>query len=405
MSHAYFPEDIPGEDILDKLMAKQRLVQGSTASRCIVEVQGKDGDMNEINIPRSYFNHMQCCMWRESATQVVLDHANQLGLWEDLTNILIKSGAFNSYLRIEYWVMSHEPWLIREFRHNNDMNINQCNVQELDWKAYDSKLGPISANDMQFLRTLHGHMKDFYDPIVAEDTDFGYTFKEHLLPVEELNQEEGGNQEGVGEQQDQDDALSEEGSYPGITQASICLQLAGDEARACADKNELPLHPDVTPSILISTGIDLEDQHSPQTCIKAWQKIQVLFMPGASTICDECTNDSVGKLQSPEDIALWLPSQLNGKVTCLHLLGIIEFQLREDKCSYSWVLHGISLIIYSWHSTGASWLAGWVKAGVGLVGFGRKPSVWSGARHVHVHTIGRRKFNCCSKKNSIYYSF
>ncbi|KAI6046793.1 hypothetical protein EDC04DRAFT_2597897 [Pisolithus marmoratus] len=216
MSHAYFPEEIPGEDTLNKLMAKQRLVQGSTASRCIVEVQGKDGDIIEINIPGSYFNHMQCCMWRESATQVVLDHANQLGLWEDLTNTLIKvlwymggifeqiamesckaaaktlqwqSGAFNSYLRIE------------EFRHNNDMNINQCNIQEL-------------ANDMQFLRTLHGHMEDFYDPIVAEDTNFGYTFKEHLLPVEELNQEEGGNQEGVGEQQDQDDALSEESFVP-----------------------------------------------------------------------------------------------------------------------------------------------------------------------------------------------
>jgi len=46
----------------------------------------------------------------------------------------------------------------------------------------------------------------------------------------------------------------------GITQASIRFQLAKEEANTTVDDSKLPLHPDITPSILISAGIDLEDQ-------------------------------------------------------------------------------------------------------------------------------------------------
>ena len=39
------------------------------------------------------------------------------------------------------------------------------------------------------------------------------------------------------------------------------LQLAKDEAKLSMDESkELSLHADVTPSVLISTGIDLEEQ-------------------------------------------------------------------------------------------------------------------------------------------------
>ena len=42
---------------------------------------------------------------------------------------------------------------------------------------------------------------------------------------------------------------------------SVHLQLAKDEATISLDKSmELPLHSDITLSILISTGIDLEEQ-------------------------------------------------------------------------------------------------------------------------------------------------
>jgi len=46
----------------------------------------------------------------------------------------------------------------------------------------------------------------------------------------------------------------------GITLASIRLQLTKDEAVLSAGESEPPLHPDVTPSIFIGTGIDLEEQ-------------------------------------------------------------------------------------------------------------------------------------------------
>jgi hypothetical protein len=45
-----------------------------------------------------------------------------------------------------------------------------------------------------------------------------------------------------------------------VTQASIRLQLAQDEAKAATQETEPPLHPDVTPSVLVGAGIDLEDQ-------------------------------------------------------------------------------------------------------------------------------------------------
>ena len=114
----------------------------------------------------------------------------------------------------------------------------------------------------------------------------------------------------------------------GITQASVCLQLAKDEAKLSAAESEPPLHPDIMPTIFINTGIDLEEQQyvalavyllfslpsyrrrlheaiklGPTTDtqqaqvqehsnllmqhIEAWQQIQVLFMPGMSTLRNE----------------------------------------------------------------------------------------------------------------------
>ena len=46
----------------------------------------------------------------------------------------------------------------------------------------------------------------------------------------------------------------------GIMQASIRMQLVKEEAKVSANESELRLHPDVSLSILIGTGIDLEDQ-------------------------------------------------------------------------------------------------------------------------------------------------
>ncbi|KIM66480.1 hypothetical protein SCLCIDRAFT_21951 [Scleroderma citrinum Foug A] len=142
----------------------------------------------------------------------------------------------------------------------------------------------------------------------------------------------------------------------GITQASIRLQLAKEEARLCVGEGVLPLHSDVTPSVLISTGIDLEEQQQclcdiskREMCmtdaqqarfqqrtnllmrrIEAWYQIQDLFMPGARTLRDEWT-EFTSRLHSPEDVPLFLPLQIHGKAACPRQLEVIEFRLREGQ--------------------------------------------------------------------------
>lgn len=45
-----------------------------------------------------------------------------------------------------------------------------------------------------------------------------------------------------------------------VTQASIRLQLARDEALESSASDVPPIHTDISPSVLISTGLDLEEQ-------------------------------------------------------------------------------------------------------------------------------------------------
>ncbi|KIJ10189.1 hypothetical protein PAXINDRAFT_164291 [Paxillus involutus ATCC 200175] len=138
------------------------------------------------------------------------------------------------------------------------------------------------------------------------------------------------------------------------TESSVRLQLAQDEAKIIASSKEPPLHPDVTPSVLIGAGINLEDQ---QRCLcidranlgqhvtdmqksrvqqrsnglmcrlEAWSNIQTLFIPGVSNLRNSATPITAGKLPLPEDFALHLPSQLCRSVACPLQLGQIKWQL------------------------------------------------------------------------------
>ncbi|KAF8833339.1 hypothetical protein BDN67DRAFT_1017670 [Paxillus ammoniavirescens] len=143
-----------------------------------------------------------------------------------------------------------------------------------------------------------------------------------------------------------------------ITQASIRLQLTKDEATVASREVEPPLHPNVTPSVLIGAGIDLEDQqqrlrvdaaklglHATDTQkakiqqrtnalarrIEAWSQIQALFIPGVAALRDLRTQPANEKLNRPEDFTLFLPSQIKRKVTCTLNLETIKFQLREGQ--------------------------------------------------------------------------
>ena len=58
--------------------------------------------------------------------------------------------------------------------------------------------------------------------------------------------------------------------------------------------------------------------------IEAWHQIQDLFMPGARILRDEWTKFT-SQPRSPEDLPLFLPSQIHDKTACPRKLEVIEF--------------------------------------------------------------------------------
>ncbi|KAF8425786.1 hypothetical protein L210DRAFT_3615051 [Boletus edulis BED1] len=137
-----------------------------------------------------------------------------------------------------------------------------------------------------------------------------------------------------------------------ITQASVRLQLAMDDARVTS----ISLHPDITASVLISTGIDLENQqcrlcldskklgrHATEhqklqhqkRCnvlmrhIEAWCSVQVLYMPRVASLrATDSQEWEVVRLPPAEELPLWLPSALASKIPCDVNLQEIEWKLR-----------------------------------------------------------------------------
>lgn len=64
--------------------------------------------------------------------------------------------------------------------------------------------------------------------------------------------------------------------------------------------------------------------------IEAWQQVQVLFMPGISTLRSDWS-ELMDLPPSMEDIPLFLLSHINGRVLSPHPLNVIEFQLRQSQ--------------------------------------------------------------------------
>lgn len=157
-----------------------------------------------------------------------------------------------------------------------------------------------------------------------------------------------------------------------ITQASIRLQLAKDEAKEASETLTPPIHMDISPSILIGTGIDLEEQQQviqfhavfililhrrrlhietdnlgPHATdqqkaklqlrinvltrrIDAWITVQTLYIPGVASLRAQATlqNDTI---QKPQDICLWMPSTLSRRVPCDTKLEETEWKLRTGQ--------------------------------------------------------------------------
>ncbi|KAG1741361.1 hypothetical protein EDB19DRAFT_1895127 [Suillus lakei] len=151
--------------------------------------------------------------------------------------------------------------------------------------------------------------------------------------------------------EDLDDGL--QGEYA-ITMASVRLELAKEDQVDLQTGTSLALHEDCTPSVLISTGLELEEQQQRMKAekaglgvhatdnqegkllqqsntlrrrIDAWAKMQELYMPflAALQVSESAASNNVAT--APEAIKLWLLSQLNRTVPCDARLEAIEWKL------------------------------------------------------------------------------
>ncbi|KAG2750180.1 hypothetical protein P692DRAFT_20874680 [Suillus brevipes Sb2] len=142
-----------------------------------------------------------------------------------------------------------------------------------------------------------------------------------------------------------------------MTQAAIRRQLAEKEAADLQAGVGVSLHADISPSVLIASGIDLQDQqrrlaadisalgqhatdtqktkiynqsNALQRRLDNWAQIQVLYMPAVAPIraAEETHRSGSVAALKPEQFQLWLPSQLDPHLPCDQKLRECEWELR-----------------------------------------------------------------------------
>ncbi|KAG1726126.1 hypothetical protein EDD22DRAFT_982820 [Suillus occidentalis] len=140
-----------------------------------------------------------------------------------------------------------------------------------------------------------------------------------------------------------------------MTQAMVRLQFAERERRDLQDGIDSSLHAEISPSVLVANGLELEDQqrrlradrksssqnptdnqraklqtrsNALQRKLDAWVQVQVLYMPAVAPLRIRAQRDSSPQHELPEDFTLFLPSQLNPTTPCDLSLCQIEWQLR-----------------------------------------------------------------------------
>ncbi|KAH7902904.1 hypothetical protein BJ138DRAFT_1120962 [Hygrophoropsis aurantiaca] len=144
------------------------------------------------------------------------------------------------------------------------------------------------------------------------------------------------------------------------TQSSIRLALAQEETCEIEKGHNISLHTEVSPSILVSSGLDLEEQqrrlysnlsalgehstdiqktkaqremNSLQCKIDSWVTVQLLYMPIVAILRARAASamasngESVAKVE-PHKFKLWLPSELGCNDTCDVRLRENEWRLR-----------------------------------------------------------------------------
>ncbi|KAG1832385.1 hypothetical protein EV424DRAFT_1469546 [Suillus variegatus] len=100
------------------------------------------------------------------------------------------------------------------------------------------------------------------------------------------------------------------------------------EAEELARGIDLSLHPDISPSVLIASGLDLEEEENVlHRKIEMWRSAQVLYIPAVQILTTTVVSDPHQLFENAEDIHLWLPSSLKGK-PCDPRLQAYEWDLR-----------------------------------------------------------------------------
>ncbi|KAG0698889.1 hypothetical protein DFH29DRAFT_1016887 [Suillus ampliporus] len=120
-----------------------------------------------------------------------------------------------------------------------------------------------------------------------------------------------------------------------LTMASVQLELAREDQVDLQMGTCLALDEDCTPSVLISTGLELEEQQQRMKADRAslgridtWAKMQELYMPFLAALRASESSISNNVAIAPEAIKLWLPSQISRTVACDTRLQDIEWKLQ-----------------------------------------------------------------------------
>ncbi|KAI6096530.1 hypothetical protein EDD16DRAFT_1773567 [Pisolithus croceorrhizus] len=136
-----------------------------------------------------------------------------------------------------------------------------------------------------------------------------------------------------------------------LTQATIWLQLVKDDVQTLRDGTQVILHNDISPSMLIRSGLDLEEQHSislilildvifiwikhPYVCMSqivkrdSWTAGQQLYMLVVGIICQHLSTAN-SRTDQPEGYALCLPFTIvAASSTCNKILMEHKWKLRH----------------------------------------------------------------------------
>ncbi|KAI5987915.1 hypothetical protein F5J12DRAFT_786986 [Pisolithus orientalis] len=148
-----------------------------------------------MELPHHYNKPIQAFTWREKVIQLVLHSKKEVEVEELLVQNLTMILTYMNRVFVQVVAEAkkhHEPAQVRNYRCNNDHNINCTSIAEVDWVLHEHSLGGMWYGSWTQFK-MDENMKtvdvawrliyviaDFYDPVEDEDADFRYTYKEHL---------------------------------------------------------------------------------------------------------------------------------------------------------------------------------------------------------------------------------